>query len=77
MNERIQELLDQVGGYGTKALMHPDDIQKFSELLIRDCLDVIANQTTLDTNEYFREGFSHGRKLAWQEIRRKFELQGE
>lgn len=39
MNERIDELLEQVGGHGTKALMHPDDVMKFAELIVRKCAD--------------------------------------
>lgn len=41
MNERIKELLEQVGGYGTKALMHPDDVEKFAELIVRECAGIV------------------------------------
>jgi hypothetical protein len=44
----------------------------FTELIVKECMDIVSNQTTLDTNEDFREGFSHGRKLAWTEIRKHF-----
>ena len=37
MNTQIQELLDQVGGHDTQALMNSEAIEKFAELLIRRC----------------------------------------
>jgi len=40
MNERIKELLEHVGGYGAKALMHPDDVEKFAELIVRECAKI-------------------------------------
>lgn len=52
-------------------LRHDYD-QRLAELIVQDCLKTISDQTTEDTNEDFREGFSHGRKLAWLEIRRQF-----
>lgn len=44
MNERIKKILEQVGGYGTKALMHPDDVEKFAELIIAECVKVCEQQ---------------------------------
>ncbi len=46
--------------------------EKIAELVVVECLKTIADQSTLDVNEDFREGFSHGRKLSWQAIRDKF-----
>ena len=40
MNPRIQELLEKVGGHGTRALMHPDDVEKFAELIVRECAGI-------------------------------------
>jgi hypothetical protein len=55
-------------GYGGKIFSK----EKFAELIVKECMDIVSKQTTLDTNEDFREGFSHGRKLAWTEIRKHF-----
>jgi hypothetical protein len=41
MNERIKEQLEQVGGYGTKALIHPDDVEKCANLLIAECISIL------------------------------------
>jgi len=66
MNEKlIEELLNQAFAGG-------DGLMKFAELIVLECMDIVSKQTTLDTNEDFREGFSHGRKLAWTEIRKQF-----
>jgi hypothetical protein len=80
MNERIKALALQAGvtGYfaaGTEyatPIPLSDEVQKFAEMIVKECMDIVSKQTTLDTNEDFREGFSHGRKLAWTEIRKHF-----
>jgi hypothetical protein len=40
MNERIKELAEQV--YGTQAT---DQEQKFAELIVRECIDVVGKAT--------------------------------
>lgn len=76
MNERIKELAVEAGlesaDFPYDEFGMPHEQLKFAELLIKDCLQVIVDQSTLDTNEDFREGFSHGRKLVWAEIRNRF-----
>ena len=46
--------------------------RKFAELIVKECMDIVSKQTTLDTNEDFREGFNHGLKYAWTDIRKHF-----
>jgi hypothetical protein len=80
MNERIKELLakalDNETIIASKSFGHwplyDEDLEKFAELIVKECMDIISNQTTLDTNEDFREGFSHGCKLSWTDIRKHF-----
>ena len=83
-----QQLIDQLVKLATIRVNNPllnsdgkvilDDwdegvsMSKLIELTVMECMDIISNQTTLDTNEDFREGFFHGRKLAWTEIRKQF-----
>lgn len=55
MNERIKELLKQVGGYGTKALMHPDDVEKFAKLIMEECANACND-------------FDCGRTMSAQEL---------
>jgi len=71
MNERIQELEEQC--WEPKQYGPPwFNSQKFAELIVRECMNIVSNQTTLDTNEDFREGFNHGLKYAWTDIRKHF-----
>jgi len=79
MNERIRELAEQALEYAEKN--QSADIpqhwfrlynEKFAELIVRECMNIVSNQTTLDTNEDFREGFNHGLKYAWTDIRKHF-----
>jgi hypothetical protein len=77
MNERIRELADLATKYSWNIWSDNTSreqvaFEKFAELIVRECMDIISNQTTLDTNEDFREGFSHGRKLSWIDIRKHF-----
>jgi hypothetical protein len=87
MNERIRELAEQAHSYACKYAQQPDYNphnpynqgmykqrydSKFAELIVRECMNIVSNQTTLDTNEDFREGFNHGLKYAWTDIRKHF-----
>lgn len=50
MNKTIEEILNNGFGYGTKALMHPDDVEKFAELIISECVSAciaVANMATI------------------------------
>jgi len=52
MNERIRELAEQAGlptaDYYVQAVIGPRDIQKFAELIVRECMQV--------ANEYQNRG---------------------
>jgi hypothetical protein len=79
MNERIRQLAEQatsivemVGPQGYTSSYANFDREKFAELIVQKCLNIVSNQTTLDTNEDFREGFSHGLKYAWTDIKKHF-----
>jgi hypothetical protein len=81
MNERIKELADEARikfsahwaheGVDT-AVITRLDLKEFAELIVQECMNIVSNQTTLDTNEDFREGFNHGLKYAWTDIRKHF-----
>lgn len=72
MNERIIKLAEQAGIESRFTGYNAWYNEKFAELIVKECLKIIVNQTTLDSNEDFREGFSHGRKYAWTEIKKHF-----
>ena len=79
MNERIRELMAEAVTFrldpdsnAHEAQVCPEDLELFAELIVRECMNIVSNQTTLDTNEDFREGFNHGLKYAWTDIRKHF-----
>ena len=49
MNERIKELAEQAGAsyYNTYTgpLLSPKDIEKFAELIVQECIDIISPYT--------------------------------
>lgn len=70
MNERIRELVKQAGGhFSTHNLMsnpvqHREsielwdkNIEKFAELIVRECANVAADHEALDIYEEIREHF--------------------
>jgi hypothetical protein len=38
MNERIEELAEQVGWRDGNILMYEEDMEKFAELIVRECV---------------------------------------
>ena len=51
MNERIKELWSQAGGHYNSGNQHTwpeytiDDPEKFAELIVRECVDVVGKAT--------------------------------
>ena len=41
MNERLKELIKQVGTDVSGKWMNVDDVEKFAELIVRDCADLV------------------------------------
>ena len=82
MNQRIDQLwaqaLDAAVPETYTQLSHSQVLkikQVFADMIVQKCLNIVSNQTTLDTNEDFREGFSHGLKYAWTDIRKHFGIE--
>jgi hypothetical protein len=66
MNERIKELAEQAGLRFTQLMSNPmvpvvdgkeTDLEKFVELIVRECANVAANHDALDIYEEIREHF--------------------
>ena len=61
MNERIKELWTQAGGHYNGGNQHTwpqyiiDSPEKFAELIVRECLDVVALRLYLGTEEICRQ----------------------
>ena len=45
MNERINELIQQVGTDVSGKWMGIDNVEKFAELIVQDCIDIISPYT--------------------------------
>ena len=80
MNEKIKELLDRVGGYGTQALMHPADVEKFAELIIRECMSEIQRVRQIDVGNagpIYNQAYDDGMYVAISTIEEHFGIQEE
>ena len=53
MNERIKELMEQAGLYDfvIESMGINEEMEKFAELIIRDCMDVVDGYTKRRTFE--------------------------
>jgi len=51
MNERIRELAEQQGLTGPNYLISSQELEKFAELLIQECLLTISKTPNLFTDE--------------------------
>jgi hypothetical protein len=67
MNERIRELLEQAG---VKYTVMPKDTvyEKFAELLIKDCAEIVKDVYKAGGNTYSNIMYErYGIKYPWQE----------
>jgi len=76
MNNRIKELLQLVGGNECQALLNSNDLEKFAELIVKECVDGIkswrdASDEQMDKDEYWR-GYRSGCNDAIVEIQENF-----
>ena len=44
MNERIKELAEKQGFTGPNYLLSSQELEKFAELIVRECIDVIGEE---------------------------------
>jgi len=57
MNERIQELAKQAGFLEWSQNPIGFELEKFAELIVRECAEVAADHDALDIYEEIREHF--------------------
>ena len=78
MNEKIKELAKQSGtasvidGMDGRFYVISPAMEKFAELIIRECANIVSNKITLETNEDYREGFHRAKQFIWQDINKHF-----
>jgi hypothetical protein len=80
MNERIRELAEQaskdsVDGYPVTLEYTKRFAEKFTELIVRECANIVSNKVTLETNEDYREGFQRAKQFIWQDINKHFGIE--
>lgn len=72
MNERIRELVKQAGGEFWQRLENdvinheafvtfdpPQSLEKFAELIVRECCDVLQNEDIRHSGYGYNQGFLH------------------
>lgn len=59
-----------VEGYGGYPSV--EEIEKFAELIVQECANIISNKSTLEINEDYREGFHKARQFLYQDIKQHF-----
>jgi hypothetical protein len=57
MNERIRELAEQAGFPEWSQKTIGFELEKFAELIVRECAEVAADRDALDIYEEIREHF--------------------
>ena len=57
MNERIKELAEQAGFPEWSQKTIGFELEKFAELIVRECAEVAADRDALDIYEEIREHF--------------------
>ena len=48
MNEKIRELAEQVGWREGNILMYEEDMEKFAELIVKECANFIDSHVQVD-----------------------------
>jgi hypothetical protein len=59
MNERIKELMEEAGIYDfvVESMGINEEMEKFAELIVKECANVAADHEALDIYEEIREHF--------------------
>jgi len=52
MNERIKELAEQTGFSMIDIHQNPDDLEKFAELIVKACIDLVATRPYIDDGNW-------------------------
>ncbi len=81
MNERIRELAEQAGLRFTQLMSNPmvpvvdgkeTDLEKFAELIVRECAELSVNSQYANTKSEYYEGFNEALVYAGNKIRKHF-----
>ena len=71
MNERIKEIAEQAGSVYQKNLdvylLLPDELEKFAELIVRECVQVLETNGDNQRTIRMTESIGHDRTTDWME----------
>jgi len=71
MNKRIQELYKQAWGHFPCPTGEPE-LEKFAELIVRECAELSVNSQYANTKSEYYEGFNEALVYAGNKIRKHF-----
>ena len=54
MNERIREIAEQQGMVGPNFLVSAQELEKFAELIVSECVEKVYNHPTLFTDANYK-----------------------
>ena len=71
MNERIKELWEEAAKepYGGTWEEHTAFMEKFAELIVRECMSIIKQGEGLGKEDDFDKGFQAGIAMAYNRVR--------
>lgn len=72
MNERIKELMQLAGTDVSGKWMSVDHVEKFAELIIRDCALTIGREEVDTEIDDFDRGFNSGVRISKRKIKERF-----
>jgi hypothetical protein len=59
MNERIRELAEQQGFTGPNFYISSSELEKFAELIVRECAELANEETSLPYDSYSKKIKKH------------------
>jgi hypothetical protein len=81
MNKRIKELAIKAGlsempsNYPDMADLYKGadfELERFAELIIKECIEVCERQQYYDADDYYKKGFNSGSKTCVNSLKRNF-----
>ena len=82
MNERIQKLAEQQGLTGPNYFLSSQELEKFAELIVRECIIIVENNNpcppgtikmySLLQDEYFDKGWQVAVETKSNQIKKHF-----
>ena len=76
MNERIKELAEQTIGanpkYAVAMIMASAEMEKFAELIVRECIEICRRQQYYDADDEHKRGVNGGSITCMNAIKREF-----